>query len=228
MTDAAHGRRGEARSALIVVMDCEPVPADEIADWYDTEHIPQRLALPGFVGAERWQTTDDTRTSVVLYELESLAVLTSEPYKGVTGANLSPWSRRILGRCRRRRFEADLTMHLSKPGVQRAEGLLLVAMNVEPAAEDEFDRWYSQEHLPRLFALPGVLDARRYRAVSGEQRQIAMYHLAEPDVQSSSAWATAIDTPWGTRVRPHTHDRVRYVCRPAITPDFISPTRRTP
>lgn len=213
MTDETRGPPGEARAALIVVMNCEPVPADEIDDWYDTEHIPQRLALPGFVGAQRWQAADGTRTSVVIYELESLAVLTSAPYKGVTGANLSPWSQRILGKCSRRRFEADLTLHLAKPGTHRAEGLLLVAMNVEPAAEDEFDRWYAQEHVPALFALPGVLDARRYRAVAGDQKHIAMYHLTEPDVQASPAWAKAIDTPWGTRVRPHTRDRVRWVCR---------------
>lgn len=211
MTENVHDRGAEARAALIVVMNCTAVPADEIDDWYDTEHIPQRLALPGFIGAQRWQTTDGTRTSVVLYELESLAVLTSPPYQGVTGPNLSPWSRRILARCPRKRYEADLTLHLAKPGVPRGDGLLLVAMNVEPDAEEEFDRWYAQEHVPRLFALPGVLDARRYRAVAGDQRHLAMYHLADPDVQASPAWAQAIDTPWGTRVRPHTRDRVRYV-----------------
>lgn len=201
-----------ASSAMIVVMDYSPVPRDEFDDWLDLEHIPQRLALPGFTGTERWLAADGSPTSVVVYELESLAVLASEPYKGVTGPNLTPWSRRIIGRCSRRRYEADLTMRLVKPGVERANGLLVVAMNVEAAAEEEFGRWYEEEHLPALFELPGVLDARRYRAVVGEQRHIAMYHLADPDVQASAAWKLAIDTPWGSRVRPHTRDRVRWVC----------------
>jgi hypothetical protein len=201
-----------AAAAMIVVMDFARVPRDEFDDWLDLEHIPQRGALPGFTGTERWLAIDGPSTSVVLYGLESLSVLTGAPYASVTGANLSPWSRRIIGRCNRRRYEADLTLHLVKQGVERAEGLLLVAMNVEPEAEDEFDRWYSEEHLPRLFELPGVLDARRYRAAVGDQKHLALYHLADPDVQAPPAWKQAVDTPWGSRVRPHTRDRARWVC----------------
>jgi hypothetical protein len=156
---------------------------------------------------------DGTPTSLTIYELESLDTLTSAPYRGVTGDKLSPWSRRMLARCPRRRYEADLTLHLHKEGAGAPQGLLLVAMNVEPAMEDEFDRWYTEEHVPALFALPGVVDARRYRARAGDQKHIAIYHLAEPEVQASDAWKKAIDTPWGSRVRPHTRDRVRYVCR---------------
>ena len=211
MTDDKPPAGGAAPAALIVTLDYRNVPIDELNDWYDTEHIPQRLALPGFVRAERWMTNDGQPVSIVLYELESLGVLTGEHYRGVTGANLSPWSRRILPKCDRNRFEADLTLHLARPGVERAEGLLLVGMNVAPDAEEEFDRWYVEEHVPSLYALPGVLGARRYRAAAGAQKHLAMYHLAHPDVQASPAWAKAIDTPWASRVRPRTRDRVRFV-----------------
>jgi hypothetical protein len=213
MTNEQRTADAAAAAANIVVMDLSAVARDELDDWLDTEHIPQRLALPGFTGAQRWLAADGSPTSLVVYELTGRDVLASRPYLAVAGDNQSPWSRRILGRCRRTRYEADLVMHLVKPGADAAEGLLMVAMNVEPAMEADFDRWYSEEHLPALFALPGVLDARRYTAVAGGQKHIAMYHLADPDVQASEAWKKAIDTPWGSRVRPHTRDRVRYVCR---------------
>lgn len=202
---------GTATAALIVTLNYSNVALDELNDWYDTEHIPQRLALPGFVRAERWMTGGDQPVSIVLYEIESLGVLTGEHYRGVTGANLSPWSKRILPKCHRDRFEADLTLHRARPGVESAEGLLLVGMNVEPDAEEEFDRWYTEEHVPSLYEVPGVLSARRYRAAAGAQKHLAMYHLTHPDVQASPAWATAINTPWASRVRPRTRDRVRFV-----------------
>jgi len=213
MTHYKSPAEGAAPAALIVTLNYSNVALDELNEWYDTEHIPQRLALPGFVRAERWMSNDDQPVSIVLYEIESLDVLTGEHYRSVTGANLSPWSQRILPRCERHRFEADLTLHLARPGVERAEGLLLVGMNVDPDAEEEFDRWYLEEHVPSLYALPGVLGARRYRAAAGAQKHLAMYHLATPDVQASPAWAKAINTPWASRVRPHTRDRVRFVAR---------------
>ena len=35
----------EARAALIVVLNYQAVSVDELNDWYDLEHIPQRLGL---------------------------------------------------------------------------------------------------------------------------------------------------------------------------------------
>ena len=203
----------EARAALIVVLNYEPVPVDELNDWYDLEHIPQRLCLPGFLNAERWQSNDAALISVVLYELTTLAVLTGEPYRSVTGVDLSAWSKRILAKCSRTRFEAELMLRQDKSGLEHAEGMVLVGMNVEADAETEYNRWYDEEHIPALFAIPGVLGARRYRVVTGAQKYLALYHLRTPDVQASPAWAKAIDTPWAARVRPCTRDRVRFVCR---------------
>ncbi len=214
----------QPKAALISIQDHRAVARDELDDWYDTEHIPQRLAIPGFLRAERWSSDDGAPVSLALYDLADIGVLTSDGYKAVTGEHLSPWSKRILGKCVRTRWDAELTMHLTKPGDQVAQGLLLVAMNVEDAIADDFDAWYRQEHLPSLFALPGVIDARRYRAVVGKQKHLAVYHLEHPDVQASAAWKRAIDTPWASRVRPRTMDRARYVFRRY---ERAAPTQRT-
>ena len=66
--------------------------------------------------------------------------------------------------------------------------LLLIAMNVAPEHENEFNEWYNIEHLPALGAVPGVLAARRYRGSGATQRYAAIYHFANPDVPNSAAW----------------------------------------
>ena len=90
------------------------------------------------------------------------------------------------------------------------------AMNVAPEAEDDFNAWYDEEHLPALIAVPGTLSARRYRsAVEGAdvRRYVAIYHLETPDVTRSDAWKTAVDTPWSARVRLHFQDHLRILTK---------------
>ncbi len=42
-----------ANGLLAVAFDYTNVARDEFNDWYDTEHIPEREAVPGFGACER-------------------------------------------------------------------------------------------------------------------------------------------------------------------------------
>lgn len=200
--------------ALIAVLDFHGVAVDEFNDWYDTEHIPERLRVPGFLSAQRWLNADGQPLSIVTYDLRALNVLTSPPYRAIAGENFSPWSKRVIGSCKRFwRYEAEQISPGDQIAPAGAGGLLFFAMNVEPDAEDEFNRWYGTEHVPNLLKVPGVLAARRYRSVVGEHKYIALYHLRSPSVVESKAWTEAVETPWTHRMRPKTRDRMRVVCK---------------
>jgi hypothetical protein len=189
-------------------------PEDEFNDWYDLEHVPERLRIPGFLNAERWLGADDPKLSVVTYDLDSIDVLDSPPYRAVSGENLSPWSRRVIGMCERiGRFDAEQILPGRTVGPDNAGGMLLIAMNVSPEAEVEFNAWYDEEHVPRLKTVPGMLCARRFRSRAGSRKYIAIYHLSGPEVQASEAWAHAITTPWQKKMRPLTSDRLRFVLK---------------
>ena len=89
-----------------------------------------------------------------------------------------------------------------------AGALLVATMNIDPAAEADFNTWYNEEHLPQLGAVPGVLSARRYRATDteSERRYLALYHLRDGGVVQSEAWSKAANTPWTERISPHFRD----------------------
>ena len=88
-------------------------------------------------------------------------------------------------------------------------------MNAATEGEADFNRWYDEEHIPALSAVPGALLARRYRATdTSRQWHLALYHLESPDVVTTQAWARAVETPWTKRIRPFMQDRLRIVCRP--------------
>jgi hypothetical protein len=204
-----------AKGILIAAMNFSDVAEDEFHDWYDTEHIPERLAVPGFLNAQRWLGTANQKDSLALYDLDNVAVLQSAPYRAVGGANGSPWTKRVTGRTRSIiRLEGEQILPGDAPGPSGAAALLLISMNVVPEHENEFNEWYNVEHLPALGGVPGVLAARRYRGTGATQRYAAIYHFANPDVLASAAWKTAANTPWTERMRPHFRDYLRLDCRP--------------
>ncbi len=204
-----------ANGLLIAGFNYRNVAQDEFNDWYDTEHVPERNRVPGFLNCQRWLGAEDPKVSIATYDLSNLSVLQSTEYRAIAYSNLSPWSKRVVGRCERiLRYEGEQTLPGTQVAPNAAQGLLLNAMNAAPEFEQEFNQWYDQEHIPALAAVPGVLCARRFCATSTTlQKYVALYHMASPEVCSTEAWLKAVDTPWTRKIRPYMRDRLRVVCR---------------
>jgi len=114
-----------AKGVLIAAMDFSKVADDEFNDWYDTEHIPERQRVPGFLTCQRWIGADNPKHSVATYDLESLSVLHGPGYRAIGGENLSPWSKRVTARTQRMlRFEGDQILPGDKAAPEGAGGLL--------------------------------------------------------------------------------------------------------
>ena len=79
----------------------------------------------------------------------------------------------------------------------------IVATDVVPEQELDFNAWYDTEHLAGLAAVPGVARAARYRVAEGAApRYHAGYDLAQRSAFNSPAWLAVRGTPWSSRVRP--------------------------
>jgi hypothetical protein len=205
------------KGLLIAAFDFSTAHADEFHDWYDLEHMPERKAVPGFGACKRWIGDEQSTISVATYDLDSIDVLRGKAYAAIAHANLSVWSKRVTAMCKRLlRFEGTQLTPGDAAAPEGAAGMLLNAMNVAPEAEDDFNAWYDEEHIPALARVPGTLAARRYRsgeAAGGTHRYVAIYHLESPDGARSDAWRAAADTPWSARLRPHFRDRIRILTR---------------
>jgi hypothetical protein len=204
-----------AKGLLFASFDFSTAHRDEFHDWYDLEHVPERLRVPGFLNAERWIGDENPNVAVATYDLESLGVLSSAPYKAIGYENSSVWTKRVTAMAQRiLRFTGEQVKPGDLAAPAGAGALLAVSMNVDPAAEPEFNEWYNAEHLPQLGAVPGVLCARRFQSHEDkpERKYVALYHLAKPDVPQSDAWKKAANTPWTERIRPHFRDLLRFRC----------------
>ena len=56
----------------------------------------------------------------------------------------------------------------------KGTGLLMVWCEVPEDKEEEFNRWYNEEHLAERLSVPGLLSAARYEAVSSGPKHLAV------------------------------------------------------
>ncbi len=86
-----------AHGAMLLLFD---VAADAVAehdDWHTHEHMPERLAIPGFLRGSRWTRATPGQRYCVVYEVADLAVLESPAYR-VRLDNPTPWTTRMMPR----------------------------------------------------------------------------------------------------------------------------------
>jgi len=192
---------------LLTMTEPQQAMEEEFNAWYDTEHLAERLAIPGFLSARRWQRDCNPGEGKYLatYELTSPSVLETPEYFAHVGDHFTPWSRRCLGRTTVfRRWACEQIAPGNRLPDEKATALFLACGDVPAAHEEEFNRWYDIEHVPLLLQVPGVLGARRFRASSGSPRYVALYDLADAEVVKQDAWRAATQTEWARRIDEQT------------------------
>jgi hypothetical protein len=74
--------------------------------------------------------------------------------------------------------------------------LLLVMLDVDPSVnDDEFNRWYFEEHVAERLSCPGFLSARRFQVVEGEPRYLAIYELEGPEALQTEQYLEMAHSP---------------------------------
>ncbi|WP_129658048.1 DUF4286 family protein [Rothia halotolerans] len=108
--------------------------------------------------------------------------------------------RDALPEFRHRRLRELLKLGDAVDGV-RQPWLYTSQTDIPPAVEEEFNRWFDEEHLPQLAAVEGTVHAARYRT-DGSPRYLACYDLRDREIQGGAEWREAIESPWRDRIHP--------------------------
>ncbi|HEX2822036.1 MAG TPA: hypothetical protein VHO07_17955 [Streptosporangiaceae bacterium] len=194
-----------AAALFYVYTDPGSVDEAEFHEWYDHEHGPRRLTVPGFRGGYRYGALDDAKPSwLVLYDLDSADAVDSPEYKAL-GASASEHDKAVGAGLATldRRVYTQLSSDGAAPD-EPAPVLLAVALSVPEGAEDDLQAWYTDEHIPMLLQVPGWRRIRRFRLVRGMDGPapefLSVHELAGPEVLKEPAYRAAISTPWRDRV----------------------------
>lgn len=141
-------------AALLLLFDVAPEATAEHDAWHTREHLPERLALPGFRRGSRWTALDGAPRYCVVYEVDDLAALDSPAYRARL-AQPSTWTASMM----RHYVGMRRTLCRAVAGFGPAlGGAALVAGWRLP--EDEAARHAALDRvaaaLPEVAALPGV------------------------------------------------------------------------
>ena len=84
-----------ARGILAIWNDCRPGREAEFEQWFQGEHLEERLGVPGFLFGRRHEAISGSSRFFNFYVTESPAVLTSKPYLDRLN-DPTPMTRRIM------------------------------------------------------------------------------------------------------------------------------------
>ena len=199
---------------LAVWTDVDPEVEAEFNEWYDKEHVPERLAVPGFLSGIRYTAVEGEPKYLALYELDDENVLKSDAYMKVSKSP-TPWTQKIVKHFRNmaRREYRQIFSFGNRPD-KDAEFVLTVRLNTPPEHEAEFNEWNNIDHVPALVGVPGVYCARRYVALDGgSPKYLAVYEMNDAKVRNSEAWNKARDSDWTRRMRPNLLDGKSIISR---------------
>jgi hypothetical protein len=203
---------GKKKGTGLLMVWCD-VPADKEAEfnrWYNEEHLAERMAVPGFLSAARYEAVKGSPKHLAYYELESPAVLESAAYKKVSESP-TPWTTRMGPQAVATTFIRNVyTMIHPAATTPKIEGsgmapsLQIGRMDVPPEVDAEFNTWYNTIYVPNYEKVPGVIRGRRYRAVSGTPQYLTLYEFEHPKVSESEEWKVQQNaSPQSAKIRPH-------------------------
>lgn len=194
--------------------DVAPGGEAEFDQWHLREHIPERVAVPGFLRARRYTTLGEPPRYFYFYETESVDTLKSPAYLARL-ADPTPWTKRTMPVVRNNKRTACRVVESQGAGL----GGVIATLELGPAAGHEAE-------------LRAWLTGTALRA-AGEHPSIVATHLLEGDAGVSTAAVSdekkLLATPdalvrWVVLIEGIDPAASEAVCRDLLGPDAL--TRR--
>ena len=165
-TVADRGRRspGQAllgRGAVLVWNDVAEDGHERFYEWHDKEHMPERLALPGFRRGRRFRKPGHSPEWLTMYEADDLSAVTSPEYV----ARLNAPTPATVAALKYFRNTSRAVCRVScSVGTSTGGNVLALRLSVPAARSETMCRLVCDDAFPRLMALPGVVACHLYAA----------------------------------------------------------------
>jgi hypothetical protein len=204
---------------MTTVLFSEMTPAPEwegeFNDWYNTEHIPLRMRAPGFTSAQRYRANEGP-AYLAVYEMETAGALKTPEYQLIKGQPSELTKRMLSDVSGFTRYICNESGRWEKSGSASINAAVLYAVFFEVPADraDDFDRWYTEDHIPLLMKCDDWLMVRRFDIIDGEPGKythLALHYLASTDALSSPEREAARATPWRAKLAAESWFKGHYV-----------------
>ena len=149
------------RAAVLIWNDVAPEGRAEFYQWHDNEHIPERMALPGFRRGRRFVSSGGSPEWLTMYEAVDVAALVSPEYLARLNAP-TPATASALRHFRNTSRAVCRVAH----SVGASTGGHMLAMRLRAAAEagDAICRYVGDHAFPGAMRQAGVVACHLYGA----------------------------------------------------------------
>lgn len=181
----------KGRGIFLVYVDIGAEHEKEFNEWYDKEHLPELLAVPGIISGARYKAVKGGPKYLAFYELENIGIMKTPAF---TGRQRTPWGQRVSPSVIGTNLTRVVGEQIHPTGLEAPERgmapvLQIGRMSVPAAVDSAWNAWYSGEYVPGYRKVPGVINARRYRVHEGSTGYATVYELASTAVPESAEWS---------------------------------------
>ena len=153
---------------LAVLNNVESGIEAEYDEWYQKEHVPERVGVPGFRSGRRFRARGCDPEYLSVYGVDSVGVLTSAAYLERLNAP-TEWTQRIMPMFRdMRRCVCTVKARAGSEGMGGAATVCQLNVSAD-AAEGLYD-WISNHVLTEIGASPGIVNAELWRIDAAASR----------------------------------------------------------
>ena len=161
----------DGRLLLMVQMTCAKEHIEPFTLWYNS-HLPNLLRIPGYQWAQRYVNLDGSNRFTALYGIRSADDLPSMLQFGGPDLHQIAASEFSVFSTLEGMSDHVANVYEQVSGTPLRDPLLLsdlplsiVSADVAPAHEAEWDRWYTESHLPGVLNVPGYARGARFRSL---------------------------------------------------------------
>ena len=146
--------RSDAQGVLVIWNDIAADWEAEFLNWHVREHMPERVALPGFLRGQRYVAVQGTPKNFNFYEATDPAVFSSEAYRERLNAP-TPWTRRVVAHF----VNTGRTICKRVAHAGRGDGAFVETLRLSVPAETQFAAAAEDRLLPQLINRDGIVAA---------------------------------------------------------------------
>ncbi|KAK5098509.1 hypothetical protein LTR70_002722 [Exophiala xenobiotica] len=210
-----------APSSYLLHVNSRPtvVSCDLWCEWYRDEHLPDLVNGGVSARATFYEEEDppvptglpNPRKFLALYQTDIEELLKSEKYiNGRKTSSLFPKEGGTDSIIENGDFDArnyELIQEFDPKGTGEKPPPIIVTVEMNPADEKDFDKWYREEHLDMLSKMPGYRRSLRYKLgpktplTQGETQPafLAIHEVDSMDAFASEEGQAASTTEWSVK-----------------------------
>jgi hypothetical protein len=141
---------------LIVYSEVKARDERDFNEWYNREHIDERINLPGFHRARRYVAVSGSPKYLATYECDNVGDLATPGYLQLL-ANQTPWTQAVMAKFTQFR---RLTLRTQVDLAHGVGGTVASVRFVpDPRERKQLVAWLQETVLPRVIARPGLVGA---------------------------------------------------------------------